>query len=116
MAISAVLVLATAGYLIYRATREQVEAVPVRIAARVDESQAVEGGYVLPVDVQNLGDHTIHQFRGQVSWQDEAGYQQQREIEIDYIGERATQRVYLIVPDNPRRLQIAATPHSYLLD
>lgn len=116
MVISALLVLATAGYLAWRATREQVEAVPVRLVAHVQESRAVEGGYVLPVEVENRGDRTIHQFRGEVSWKDEAGNDQQRDIEVDYIGEHASQRVYLIVQHDPHALKLTLTPHSYLLD
>lgn len=116
MLLGLLLVLGVAGYLVAEALREQAAFIPVQVNAHVEEAQRVDRGYVLPLEIVNRGHRTIHRFRGGVAWRPADGDVQYREIEVDYIGERASQRAYVVMQQDPRSVEVQTEVHSYLLD
>lgn len=116
MLLGLLLVAGVAGYLVVEAVREQAAFIPVQVNAYVDEAQQVDHGYVLPLEIVNRGHRTIHRFRGSVAWHAAGSDVQRREIEIDYIGERASQRAFIVMQQDPRSVDVQTEVHSYLLD
>jgi uncharacterized protein (TIGR02588 family) len=112
LAISVVIVGGVAVYLIYQSTQDHPPQVPARVELKLDELVQQNGQYIVPVEVTNNGRRTIQDFTGtltQPSVKD-------REFKIDFLGERASQKVYFYFDQDPRQLQLAAQAASYRLE
>jgi uncharacterized protein (TIGR02588 family) len=113
---SALLVLGVAGYLAYHATRQHEPHIAVDVRPLLDQVRHKEGQYILPVECRNLGDRTLQDFRGEVTYRGSDGSTERREFRIDYLGERATQTVYVYSERDPKGLEVRAQPLDYRLE
>jgi uncharacterized protein (TIGR02588 family) len=117
LGVSVVLVLAVAAYLFLEAVKEHPAAVPVTVRVLTEEVQEVEGTFVVPVEVMNRGERTLKELTIKVTFAGgSTGGQEPGDITIDYLGEKAKERVYLYLDVHPRELRIAARPLSYQLE
>ena len=71
----------------------------------------------MPVTVKNLGDHTLRDLRISIDHQRPGGGEKQtQDFDIDYLGERAEQRIFIYLDEDPRTLTIEARAVQYRLD
>lgn len=116
LGVSATLVLGVASYLCYEVWRPHSEIIPVTVRPLPGEAGEVPGGYVLPVEVHNGGSNTLHHLKVRVSHRAPGGKDEEQEFTVDYLGERATRRVYVYFDRDPRPLSVTATPLNYTTD
>jgi len=114
---SIVIVLAVAGYLFVEAIREHPPVVPFEMRVLTAEARATADGFVVPLVVTNRGEQTVKELNIRVTTNAGGGDQEDtRDITIDYLGEKASERVYLIFGRDPAALQPQARPVSYQLE
>jgi uncharacterized protein (TIGR02588 family) len=116
MGLSVLVVAGVAGVLGYQATREKHAFVPAEMTPLLEEVREVNGQYILPLEVKNRGRRTLHGFKARVTSHPAQGPPEEREFEIDYLGEGATQKTYLYFDRHPRDLRVRAQPLGYRLE
>ena len=111
------LVAGVASFLAYEATREHSPFVPVGLKPLIDRVHTRDARYYLPVEVTNQGRRTLQRLKVAVTYRSPDGRKESRDFEIDYLGERETQKVYVAFEDDPRGLaELKAIPLVYRLD
>ena len=116
LGISVALICLTAGYLVYDGLRSRSPVVPVDVRVELDRAVDTGGRYVLPLLVRNLGQRTLRDVRVEVSHQSDGAARQTQDFDIDYLGERAEQRIFVYLEEDPRTLSVEARAMQYRLD
>lgn len=118
LGISALLILSIAAYLLWEGVTAQQTAVPVDVKVRPDRTQQAGERYVLPVEVRNNGQVTLRDLRivVELAGADAGADAGPREIDIDYLGQRSGQTLYLYFDRDPRSLDVRARPVQYRLE
>jgi uncharacterized protein (TIGR02588 family) len=121
LGVSVVLIVAVSGYLVYDGVRSRSPFVPVEVRIELDRSQQRAGRHIVPVSVKNLGEHTLRDLRVTVAHRprnggDARGEKQSQDFDIDYLGERAEQRIFIYLDEDPATLTIEARATQYRLD
>ena len=116
MGVSLLVVAGVAGVLGYQATREKHAFVPAEMTPLLEEVREVKGQYILPIEVTNRGGRTLQGFKARVTSHPAQGPAEDRDFEIDYLGEGATQKIYLYFDRHPRDLRVRAQPLGYRLE
>lgn len=116
LALSSLLILSLAGYLVYEASRTNEPAVPVQVRAEFAEARQVDGRYILPVKIANRGRRTVQDLKIQVQYQPPDSAAETTDLQIDYLGEQSGTEAYLYFDHPPETLQIKLRPASYRLD
>jgi uncharacterized protein (TIGR02588 family) len=116
LGISIALLLGIAGYLVRQALRSDEPFIACRAELLVEETRKEADRFILPLRVSNPSNRSLRLIRVAIDYTDAAGQPVTRDIDIDYLGERSHQVVYLYVRDDPRKLRITATPAYYLMD
>lgn len=117
MGVSAVLVLGVAGCLLYQALRTEPPFVPARVRVLSDQARESDGRYIVPVEVSNGGVRTLKEIKVKVTYRPaQGGGEETGDFVIDYLGGRATQKVYLYFEKHPRELKVEASPFQYQLE
>ena len=116
LGLSVLLILSLAGFLTTRGLRSEPPFIAAEIRPRVEQARRLGERFVLPVELSNPSPRTLRNLRAEVEFTPEGGEPEKREIEIDYLGQGATQTVYLYLDEDPAGLRIEATPLSYRLD
>lgn len=115
---SVLLIAALAGYLVFEAVRSRSPFVPVEVRIELDRAQRSAGRFILPVTVRNHGNHTLRDVRVVIEHRAASGdgEMQSHDFDIDYLGERAEQRLFVYLDEDPRTLTIEARAAQYRLD
>ena len=116
MGVSVVLVLGTAGYLVYLGLRADPPLVPVEVNVMIDRAENKDGRYVVPIEVRNRGRRTVKNLEVRLTQLSADGRQVSSEITIDYLGEGATAKAYVYLNRDPRVARPEAEPFSYQLE
>ena len=115
-AISALLVLAVAGYLAFEATRDDEPTVPIDVRVLSDQGSQKNNGYVIPVEVHNRGRRTLRALQLRLSYLAGDGSEQADDFTIDYLSEQAKQTVYIYLDRQPGESPITVRPVAYQLE
>ena len=113
---SIVIVLAVAGYLLVEAMREHPPVVPFAMRVLSDEARATESGFVVPLVVTNRGEQTVKELVIRVTTNAGSDKERFEEVTIDYLGEKASERVYLVFDHDPAVSKPLARALSYQLE
>lgn len=113
LAISALLILSLAGYLLWEAVEGNGPYAVVDVQLAWADLQETNGTYILPVRIKNTGSVTLRDLEVRINHLDEDGKSAEREIKIDYIGEQSTETIYLYFNRPPKELQVKAIPLQY---
>jgi uncharacterized protein (TIGR02588 family) len=113
---SIILVAAVAGYLLYDWTRPQQPSVPVEVRVLSNDARLEAGRYVVPIEVRNRGNRTLHNLKLHVYWKSTESITTMGEFSVDYLGERAHETAYLYFDRHPRDLEIEVRPFAYQLE
>ena len=116
MGLSAALLAAVVGYLLYQTFQPDPRFVPITVTVLSQEVKTPAGQFIVPVEVKNLGARTAKDFKGAVSFRTPEGKTEQREFKLDYLGAGASQRVYLYLSEPPSEGQLEAKPLEYRLE
>jgi uncharacterized protein (TIGR02588 family) len=116
LGISILLIVGTAGYLIYQMFLPRSPYLRLTVKPLIAEVRQQGKQYILPVEVSNNGRRTIRELTVEVKQETPEGQQSTREIKIDYLGEKSRQKAYLTLEQDPRSMKIEAAPSYYLLD
>ncbi len=92
MGVSVLVVAGVAGVLGYQAMREKHAFVPIELTPLPDQVREVNGQSILPLEVKNRGGRTLQGFKARVTSHPAQGPAEEREFEIDYLGEGAPRR------------------------
>ncbi len=113
--ISAALILAVAGYMLYQGSRDESPIIVPEIRPLYDQAQRQGAQYVLPVEVRNTGDRTLRDLKVEAAYTGVEGKEQTREHIIEYLGERARETLYFYFDADPKELDLTFRPHVYHL-
>jgi uncharacterized protein (TIGR02588 family) len=113
LGISLVLLLSVVVFLMRRALQRSDPFIRVETRFLMSEARKVGDQYILPVEVHNPGSRTISQLKIRVSAGDP---DEAREIEIKYLAENSTTRLYLPFQSEPARMGVQAKPLYYRTD
>jgi uncharacterized protein (TIGR02588 family) len=117
LGVSVLLIAALAGYLIFEGFRSRSPFVPVEVRIELDQAQRSAGRFILPVTVRNLGNHTLRDVRVVIEHGSPADPEKRgQDFDIDYLGERSEQRLFLYLDEDPKSLSIGARAAQYRLD
>jgi uncharacterized protein (TIGR02588 family) len=116
LGVSAVLVAGVAGFLLYGALQEQPPFVPVDVRVLTELAREDGGRYIVPVELRNRGRRTVKDLQVRVRYESAGGGKESGDFTVDYLGDRATQKVYLYFDRHPRDLRVDATPFAYQLE
>jgi uncharacterized protein (TIGR02588 family) len=122
LGVSVLLIGALSAYLVYQGVSSRSPFVPVEVRIELDRSVQRAGRYVVPVTVKNLGDHTLRDLRVTIEHRRAGGGgggggdRESQDFDIDYLGERAEQRIFIYLDEDPRTLTIEARAVQYRLD
>jgi uncharacterized protein (TIGR02588 family) len=116
LGISGAIVLGVAGFLVFEMVRADGPFVAADVRPLVDQARHAHGRYILPVEVRNRGGRTLQDFRGEVTYRVPDGTAERREFRIDFLGEHATQTVYVYSAHDPRGLRVDAQPLDYRVE
>ena len=118
LGISVLLIAALAGYLVLEAVRSRSPYVPVEVRIELDQAHRTAGRFILPVTVKNLGNHTLRDVRVVIALRPGSGggENKSQDFDIDYLGERAEQRLFVYLDEDPQTLTIEARAAQYRLD
>lgn len=114
LAISVLLILTTATFLVIEGFRGESELVPVEI--RVLQTSNRNGKRIVTVEVRNLGEQTVRNLTGEVMVTPPGGQEGSHEFTIDYLGVNSRQEVYLFVDSSSPDPRITAQPLTYQLE
>lgn len=116
LGISLVLILGVAGYLLYEALNQKTRLVVAEVTPRLEQTRHERSLYVVPIEVRNPGTHTLRNLKIEVTYTGSDGKEESRELEIDYLGEKSTQTLYVHLEEEPRAARLAAAPQSYRVE
>ncbi len=116
MILSAMIVLAVAGYLVYGITQPDEPFVASQVRVLKDQARRQGQAWIVPVEVHNRGSQTLRRLLVDITWPGDARPPESRRLQIDYLGERATHTSYLYLPTDPAGLTFDAHPISYQID
>jgi uncharacterized protein (TIGR02588 family) len=116
MGISAAIILGVAGFLVWQGMNQESVFVPAEVKVRLDQTVERGGRYVVPVVVENLGRRTLKDFKVRVSFKAESGERESDDLVVDFLGERATEVLYVYFERDPRELGVEARVFSYALE
>jgi len=116
LAISAVLILATATYLVVLGIRGHSDFVPLEVRVEATQIRTHNNRFIVPIQVRNAGQQTLRSLTCEVSAGQRGGEVESHEFTIDYLGIAARQTVYVYFDTDPRQLEITATPLTYQLE
>lgn len=115
LVISSLLLAAIVGFLLYDIFQLKTEMRPVRVYPALEEAQAVEGGYIMPIRVENRTRQTIPLL--QIHVEIGAGPDRDsRDIEMTYVGGNTHRDFYLYLKNPASGKDIHVTPGHYTLD
>lgn len=115
LGISILLILGMAAYLVYQGLQPHPPYLPIAVRPLWSQMEHGGGRYLLPLEVKNQGRRTARQLVVEVESTGPEGKPEKREITVDYLGERSTQKVYLSFDRDPRQAQLKAAPSYYQL-
>jgi len=83
----------------------------------MDAVHQVGAVFILPVEVENSGERTLRDLTVELTYTP-SGEQEPRKAEatIDYLGQRARQKIYFYLNHDPRQMQVKVRPLHYRLD
>jgi uncharacterized protein (TIGR02588 family) len=118
MGISAAIILGVAGFLVWQGMNQESVFVPAEVKVRLDQTVQRGGKYVVPVMVENLGRRTLKDFKVRVSFRSESKSREREsdDVVVDFLGERATEVLYVYFERDPRELGVEARVFSYALE
>lgn len=116
LGVSVVLVVGVAGFLLYGALQEQSPFVPVEVRLLTELAREENGRYIVPVELRNRGRRTVKDLTVRVRYESSGGVEEAGDFTVDYLGDRATQKVYLYFDRHPRALRVEAAPFAYQLE
>ena len=116
LGVSLCLILGIAGFLLYETLRSSAPHPIVRTRLLHQEVKKVDGRFILPVEIQNRGERAIRLLRLEVSYTPPGGREETRELDVDYLGEKSGQTVYLYFDEDPKTLGVKAEPQFYFLE
>ena len=116
LGISALLILALAGYLLRESGRGDTPYVRTEVRPLLDQVRQEGSTFILPVEITNGGRRMLRALKVEVTYQGPDGKEESRELDIDYLGERSSQTVYLYFDRHPRDLKVEAKPLHYQVE
>ncbi len=116
MGLSALLVLSVAGYLAYEAVRDNSSFVPVKVRVLAAQAQPTEGHFLVPIEVRNAGQRTLSNLRLRLTYRSADASEHAEDLSVDYLGERASQTIYLYLDRDPQQFPIVVRPVAYQLE
>ena len=116
LGVSALLILGLAGYLVFQGLQLQPPYVPVEARPLLDQARPEGERFILPIEVVNRGDRTLRDLTLEIRSLDRDGKEQSRELQIDYLGERSSQKAFVYLERDPATAQVEVAPQLYLLE
>jgi uncharacterized protein (TIGR02588 family) len=115
--VSALLILVLTGFLLFEATRPSSPHVFPVVRALPDTSRSSGGLYTLPVEVRNPGGTTLQSLRLVLTYTAADGKPRESDLDLDYLGERSTEKVYFLLVEDPRTLKdLEVRPDHYRVE
>lgn len=115
LTVSAALIALLAGFLAFNASRAESDYVETRVEVG-QAAKRMGDAFVLPVEVRNLGNRTLRSLTIEVTLGPAGPKQEKREIELDYLGEGETEKLFLYLDRDPAGSKVEGRPLHYLLD
>lgn len=116
LAVSGLLLLSLAGYLLLQALRPGTPYVVAETRPLLEQVHRKGSTFVLPLEVTNPGTRTQRDLKVEVRFRSAEGQWETRELQFDYLGQESRRTVYLYFDRHPRELQVEARPVHYRLD
>ena len=117
LALSAVIIVILAGYLLFEAVTGSGPIVPAEARVRLDQISHAGERYVVPVEVSNRGERTMRDAKVEVTHRTAQQMPSEtQDFTIDYLAERSSQTVYLYFDRDPAQLDVRATVLHYRLE
>lgn len=113
LVISIVLLLSVAILLLNMALKEQSQYVEISANLELEAVRPSGSGFIVPVAIENKGEVSASKVRLVVT---SPKLKESRFVDLDYLGQGALTRVYLMVNFDPRGSEIAVAPTYYELD
>ncbi len=112
MAVSALIVLAVAGYLIYETFQPQEDQIPIAVEVKA-ERQAMEDGQMLAtIAVANESERAVRGLMVEFDWREGDSRTQPRWVLLDYLAGGAQQEVHVFVPRESVDVQARARAYE----
>lgn len=111
--VSVLIILAVAGYLIHLTTLPESPHVAVQVRPLLQEARTTGDRFALPIELANPSRQTLQDVQAEVSWQSADGQPRRYEFKLDYIGERETQKVFVVLDRDPSTANVQARPLGY---
>ena len=110
-AVSLVLVLATLGFLV----RESLVGTdgPPEVVARLGKPRASAGGYMVPVEVANLGQETAEAVKVTVVLELEGGKKEEADLDIAYLPRNSRRNGWVTFQRDPRSGSLRLGPIAF---
>ena len=110
-AVSLILVLATLGFLV----RESLVGTggPPEVVARLGEPRASAGGYMVPVEVANLGQETAEAVKVTVVLELEGGKKEEADLDIAYLPRDSRRNGWVTFQRDPRSGSLRLGPIAF---
>ena len=117
LAVSIVIIVTLAGYLLYEAVTGGGPIVPAEARVRLDQVSRAGERYVVPVEVSNRGERTMRDAKVEVTHKPSPDMPPQtQDFTIDYLAERSSQTIYIYFDRDPAQLDVRATVLHYRLE
>lgn len=116
LSVSTLLILGIAGYLVYEMTRSGGPHVTVEARVLFAEVRHEGGRHILPIEIENPGRRTLRDVQIEVRLRPPNGPRETRELTIDYLGEKARQKVYLYLDWPPKPGSVRVAPLLYRVE
>ena len=114
--VSALVVVALAGYLVYDGLREDGPAVPIEVTVQLEQAAPAGERFVVPIEVRNAGRRTLTNVKVEVTQTGAAGSPLTSSFDIDYLPKSSRETLYLYIDAHPRTAKLAARATEYRLE
>ena len=115
LVVSSLLLAAIIAFLVYDMVQADTEMRPVRAYPVLEQAQAVEGGYIMPIRVENRARQTIPRLLVHVEIGTGAD-RDNRDVEMTYMGGNTHRDFFLYLKKPTAGKDIQITPEHYTLD
>lgn len=117
LGVSAALIASLAAFLVYETAKGNGEYNVAQTVPQMDAVQQVGAVFILPVEVKNSGERTLRDLDVELTYTPSGEREPQSAVAtIDYLGQRARQKIYFYLDHDPRQMQVQVRPLHYRLD
>jgi uncharacterized protein (TIGR02588 family) len=116
LSISALIILTLAGFLLWEARQGHEPLQVVTVQPGWMEVREIQGQFILPVTVTNLGRRTLRDLRIDLAYQLRDKDEEKTDLLIDQLDKHGCETVYFYFDQAPSQLGVKVRATSYRLD